>query len=135
MRAPGGGPAPFRKGPARMNATVHALERSPAFRAAPRSSRLAPPARALESSSWLVDGGALARARALSAGHEPSPAAPMLEQQAMLDVPPAYDQFCRSHFTSVRRLHPELEWLDACPAYAVALSLHAALCDALDETR
>ena len=117
-----------------MSATVHALQRSPAFRAAPlRSARATPPRE--ESCAWLVDVGALALARALFAGHEPSPAAPRIEQQALLEVPPAYEQFCRSHFASVRRLHPEVSWQDACPAYAVALSLHAALCDALDETR
>jgi hypothetical protein len=48
-------------------------------------------------------------------------------------VPPAYEQFCRSHFASVKRLHPELQWSDACFAYAVALSAHAVLCTAIDE--
>jgi len=117
-----------------MSATIHALERSPGFRAAPpRPARAAPP-RSPESTTWLVDVGPLALARALFAGHEPVSFA-AVEQQALLDVPPAYDQFCRSHFTSVRRLHPEIDWSDACPAYAVALSLHASLCDSLDETR
>jgi hypothetical protein len=122
------------KGSARMSATIHALERSRAFRAPPRPPR-AQPVRNAESCSWLVDVGALAVARGLFAGHEPLATAPVVEQQALLDVPPAYDQFCRSHFASVRRLHPELDWHDACPAYAVALSLHASLCDALDEAR
>ena len=114
-----------------MSASVHVLERS--FRAAPPRPSRAQPVRE-PASAWLVDLGALSRARALSAGHEP-PAMPHFEQQALLDVPPAYEQFCRSHFASVRRLHPEMAWDDACPAYAVALSLHAGLCDALDETR
>jgi hypothetical protein len=118
-----------------MSATVHALERSPAFRAAPPRPNRALPPRQPDSCSWLVDVGALALARALFAGHEPSPALSGFDQQAMLDVPPAYDQFCRSHFASVRRLHPEMEWPDACAAYAVALSLHAALCVELDAAR
>jgi hypothetical protein len=117
-----------------MSATIHTIQRSPAFRTAPlRSARAAPPRE--ESCAWLVDVGALALARALFAGHEPAPAAARIEHQALLEVPPAYDQFCRSHFASVRRLHPEMSWQDACPAYAVALSLHAALCDALDQAR
>jgi len=117
-----------------MSATVHALQRSPAFRAAaPRPVRASAPAS--EASTWLVDVGALAFARALFAGHEPAPSTPRVEHQALLDVPQDYEQFCRSHFASVRRLHPEVDWSDACPAYAVALSLHASLCDALDENR
>jgi hypothetical protein len=47
-------------------------------------------------------------------------------------VPAAYAAFCRSHFATERRLHPEMSWEDACPAYAVALSAHASLCDKLD---
>ena len=51
-----------------------------------------------------------------------------------MDVPETYDSFCRSHFSSVRRVHPELNWDDARPAYAVALAAHAVLfCEALDE--
>ena len=120
-----------------MSATVHALERSHHLRVAPpRPARAATATKdAPESCAWLVDVGALALARALSTGHEPPASTPRVEQQALLDVPPAYEQFCRSHFASVRRLHPELDWQDACPAYAVALSLHAALCDELDEGR
>ena len=116
-----------------MNATVHALERT--FSPAPRTVRaaLAPPPS--DTSAWLVDVGALALARALFRGHEATAPTRQLEQQALLEVPPAYEQFCRSHFTSVRRLHPEISWEDAYPAYAVALSAHAALCDALDSTR
>jgi hypothetical protein len=117
-----------------MSATVHAMERTHAFRAAPPPPR-AGPARTPDTTTWLVDVGPLALARALFAGHEPSPSFAVIEQQVLLDVPPAYDQFCRSHFASVRRLHPEMDWNDACPAYAVALSLHASLCDALDEAR
>ena len=117
-----------------MSATVHVLDRSAGFRSAPpRPTRAAPVTE--ESCAWLVDVGALALARALFAGHEPPPAAPRIEHQALLEVPPAYDQFCRSHFASVRRLHPDMSWTDACPAYAVALSLHASLCDALDDAR
>ena len=121
-----------------MNATVHAFERKPGFRPAlpaPRVARAPTPRAVPDSGAWLVDVAALAIARALFAGHEPVGAARSFEQQALLDVPPAYDQFCRSHFTSVRRLHPEISWDDACPAYAIALSAHASLCDALDPER
>ena len=120
-----------------MSATVHALDRRHPFRAAPpRPARtVAATKEATESCTWFVDVSALALARALSTGHEPPPSTARVEQQALLDVPPAYEQFCRSHFASVRRLHPDLDWQDACPAYAVALSLHAALCDSLDEGR
>ena len=117
-----------------MNATVHAIERSPAFRSVPRPARTTAAQAVPDSGNWLVDVGALALARALFAGHEPANARPC-EQQALLAVPPAYEQFCRSHFTSVRRLHPELSWDDAYPAYAIALSAHAALCDELDAER
>jgi hypothetical protein len=118
-----------------MSATVHALERAAS---SPRASalRAARPAiaRSLPSdSAWLVDVGALADCRALLSGHELHGAAPRASHQSLLDVPPAYEQFCRSHFASVKRLHPELEWSDACHAYAVALSAHAVLCTALGE--
>lgn len=121
-----------------MSATVHALGRPAAIRPSlPRRSRAATPAPSPPSDlAWLVDVGALAQCRALLSGHgidtgtRSRPGA-----LALLDVPPAYEQFCRSHFAAVRRLHPELSWDDACPAYAVALSVHALLCDALDEER
>ena len=120
-----------------MNATVHALQRSPGFRPAlpARTTRSPAPRPVADVGSWLVDVGALALARALFAGHELAAVARQCDQQALLAVPPAYEQFCRSHFTSVRRLHPEISWDDAYPAYAVALSAHAALCDALDAER
>lgn len=87
---------------------------------------------------WLVDLQALAHCRALFAGrngelHRNSGA--HARQPILMDVPPAYDQFCHAHFASVKRLHPELTWDDACPAYAVALSAHASLHVALDELR
>jgi len=116
-----------------MNATVHALERR--FRPAVLPVRAVPARTLPEASAWLVDVGALALARALFRGHEAIAPARKLQQQALLEVPPAYEQFCRSHFTSVRRLHPEISWEDAYPAYAVALSAHAALCDELDAAR
>jgi hypothetical protein len=116
-----------------MSATIHAFERPASARAstlrAPRPSI----ARSLPSEhAWLVDVGALAAARAALSGHE-IPDAPRVTQSALLDVPPAYEQFCRSHFASVKRLHPDVEWSEACLAYAVALSAHAVLCDALGE--
>ena len=113
-----------------MSATVQALGRLSNYR--PASPRATPP-RAPEGCAWLVDVAALARARALFAGHMPE--APAFEQQALLEVSSAYADFCRSHFATVRRLHPDTTWEDACPAYAVALSAHAALCDALDAER
>ena len=114
-----------------MSATVHALGRLSNYR--PTAARTTPPPRAPEGCAWLVDVAALARARALFAGHAPD--APAFEQTALLEVSGAYADFCRSHFATVRRLHPDMSWEDACPAYAVALSAHAALCDALDAER
>ena len=88
---------------------------------------------------WLVDLHALHRCRALLRRHGDLDATAVGGttggEQSLMDVPRAYDLFCRSHFTSVRRIHPELTWDDACPAYAVALSAHAVLCIALDEER
>lgn len=89
----------------------------------------------LDDHPWLVDLEALARCRALLAGHLPeaSPTVePRLGFQSLLHVPSSYDVFCRAHFASVKRLHPELSWENACPAYAIALSAHAALCIDLD---
>lgn len=87
---------------------------------------------------WPVDAQALARCRALLSGHGSARpvdgvAAGIGEQ--LVDVPPAYASFCRSHFASVRRIRPELDWDDARPAYALALAAHAVLCEALDDER
>jgi hypothetical protein len=116
-----------------MSATIHAFERP-----ATRPSALRAPRQAIARSvpldhAWLVDVGALAEAREVLAGHELPQAGDRVPQPALLDVPYAYEQFCRSHFASVKRLHPEVEWSEACLAYAVALSAHALLCDALGE--
>lgn len=129
-----------------MSVTIHAFgnSRIASHRANPtpfpRPSRLAPaptPSPVDDSYAWLVDLAALARCRSLLSRH--AVAAPSgahaLGHQSLMDVPAAYDQFCRSHFTSVRRLHPGLTWSDACPAYAIALSAHALLCEALDDGR
>jgi hypothetical protein len=117
-----------------MSATIHALDRSLPGRAMPlRAARQAVARSVPADYTWLVDVAALAQARALFAGHEPPATSPRGGTQALLDVPPAYEQFCRSHFASVKRLHPEIEWSDACHAYAIALSAHATLRDALDE--
>lgn len=117
-----------------MSATIHAFGRPGSKAPAPRVPR--PPTTRLDSGgAWLVDMDALAHCRALLSGHAPALAPSRAPQQALLDVPPAYEQFCRSHFASVRRLHPELGWEDAYPAYAVALSAHALLCDRLDAER
>lgn len=131
-----------------MSATIHAFGSSRFARDRttqaptpfPRPSRLAPPfnrSPADDSHAWLVDLAALARCRSLLLRHalNASSGAYAPGQQSLMDVPAAYDQFCRSHFTSVRRLHPGLTWGDACPAYAIALSAHALLCEALDDER
>ena len=98
-----------------------------------------PPAAAPGEHRWLVDVHALARCRALFAGRtsantDPRPAV-LSRQPILMDVPPAFDTFCRTHFAAVKRIHPELTWHDACPAYAIALSAHASLHVALDEAR
>lgn len=106
-----------------------------------RSGRLPSAAsRPVESAhQWLVDLTALARCRALFAGHGSAAALHAAEHwpsnQSLMHIPPAYDLFCRTHFASVKRVHPDLAWEDACPAYAIALSAHAVLCVALDDER
>jgi hypothetical protein len=105
------------------------------YRAGPAGAEFA------ERSSWLVDLAALAHCRELlSRSNELAPVPadgerPRASHLSFIDVPLAYDQFCRTHFTSVRRLHPEISWDDACPAYAVALFAHALLCVELDDER
>ena len=88
---------------------------------------------------WMVDLTALSRCRQLLARNGSTEAMQALDaresQHALMDVPAAYDLFCRTHFASVRRMHPDLSWNDACPAYAIALSTHAVLCVALDDER
>lgn len=88
---------------------------------------------------WLVDVDALARCRSLFAGRAGAAgiASPdrLPRPPILMDVPPAFDAFCHSHFAAVKRVHRELTWEDACPAYAIALSAHASLHVALDEAR
>ena len=93
-----------------------------------------------EPSSWLVDLTALAHCRELlTRSGESMPISASAERPpshlSFIDIPFAYDQFCRTHFTSVKRLHPEIAWDDACPAYAVALFAHALLCVELNAER
>lgn len=89
--------------------------------------------------AWMIDPGALEHCRAVLLGHQEPLELRALGRRATqavpMAVPDAFDRFCRTHFASVRRLHPALTWDDACPAYAVALAAHAALCVALDETQ
>lgn len=89
--------------------------------------------------TWLVDVAALAHCRAVLLGHHEQLELHALGRRAPelapMDVPPAYDRFCRTHFASVRRLHPSLEWDDAYPAYAIALAAHAALLSGFDEAQ
>jgi len=100
-----------------------------------RVAGIAPQAIALPSHQWPVDLTALARCRGLLNRHgasDPS-LADRQPHESLMDVPVSYDSFCRSHFSSVRRTHPEMTWDDARPAYAVALAAHALLCEALDD--
>lgn len=129
-----------------MSATVqHSLgvsrapvQRELAATAVSRTGRLAgkaAPATSLPSHQWPVDLTALARCRGLlnrQGSADPS-LADRLPHESLMDVPASYDGFCRSHFSSVRRTHPEINWDDARPAYAVALAAHAVLCEALDD--
>lgn len=90
-------------------------------------------------SSWLVDLIALARCRDLFARTVAmDPAAidqPVASHLSFIDVPTAYDNFCRTHFSSVKRLHPELCWEDVCPVYAIALIAHSTMHTELSENR
>lgn len=126
-----------------MSASIHQFVPSPRMRPRPDAGRgigrplPAPPSEAQP--AWLVDVAALAHCRALLLGHQDQLDLHALGRReptlAPMDVPPAYDRFCRAHFASVRRLHPMLEWDDASPAYAIALAAHAALVSDFDETR
>jgi hypothetical protein len=117
------------------------LEREPASLDLGRPGRLsyARPAPDINAHAWLVDLTALAYCRALLSRQALSESQTSdqypVAQQTMMDVPASYDEFCRTHFSSVKRLHPELNWDDACPAYAIALSAHALLCEGLDGDR
>jgi hypothetical protein len=97
------------------------------------------PAPASDGPTWLVDAAALEHCRAVLLGrHEELELRHLgrrAPQSVPMSVPPAFDRFCRTHFSSVRRLHPTLAWEDACPAYAIALSAHAALCVSFDEAQ
>lgn len=128
-----------------MNATVqHAVSnpRLPLEREmapSPRNSgRLLRPAPALDDAEheWLVDLDALVRCRKIMAGRGSEAthagAGQKPGRQSPMAIPPAYDQFCRTHFGAVKRVHSELSWDDVRPAYAIALSAHAVLCVTLD---
>lgn len=118
-----------------MTASVQTLLRAPIR---PVASLRSTPVDSLEplAPQWPVDAQALARCRALLSGHGPAREATARGGGTRwIDVPAAYEAFCRSHFASVRRLRPELAWDDARPAYALALAAHAVLCAALDDER
>jgi hypothetical protein len=130
------------QGIAEMSASLHTLNFPPRPGGRPPARPGAGPSLApvaSEPAAWIVDQTALQHCRALLLGHGAEFELRALERRAPMlvpmDVPPDYARFCRSHFASVRRLHPELSWDDAVPAYAIALSAHAALCVALDEAR
>lgn len=125
-----------------MPASLHTLAFPPRPGSAPaRPGAARPPLAPVpgEASTWIVDQAALQHCRAVLLGHAGELDLRALGRRAPalvpMDVPPDYARFCRSHFASLRRLHPELEWDDAVPAYAIALSAHAALCVALDDAR
>ncbi len=126
-----------------MSASVHQFVPSPRPRARdPRAvgaAGLPPQAGGGDRPNWFVDLAGLAHCRAVLLGHQDQLELHVLGRRGMqlapMDVPPAYDRFCHTHFASVRRLHPTLEWIDACPAYAIALAAHAALCVSFDEAQ
>ena len=115
-----------------MTASVQPLRAHPRYSASLRS----PPLDLAEPThrQWPVDVQALAHCRALLSGHGGGGPEPLAGER-LVDVPPAYESFCRSHFASVRRVRPDLAWDDARPAYALALAAHAVLCEALDDER
>lgn len=108
-----------------------------AFGRAGRMASIPSDAVAPATNQWPVDLTALARCRALCTGPAGAPLAlaDAAPNESLMDVPRSYDAFCRAHFASVRRIHPELDWDDARPAYTIALAAHAVLCEALDEER
>jgi hypothetical protein len=122
-----------------MLATIHPI--SAQFRrqreASAASARAVVTALPGDGTAWMVDAAALEHCRAVLLGRHEQLELSLLgrrtPQFVPMAVPDAYDRFCRAHFSSVRRLHPTLEWDDASPAYAVALSAHAALCVDFDE--
>ena len=119
-----------------MTASVQTLLRAPTR---PSASLRSAPVDTLEAATpqWPVDAQALARCRALLSGQGATRETTRASDGGTrwIDVPVAYEAFCRSHFASVRRLRPELAWDDARPAYALALAAHAVLCEALDDER
>jgi hypothetical protein len=126
-----------------MSASIHHL--ASAAKARPRGPLGDAPGRGLpthfagQHPAWLVDVAALAHCRAVLLGHLEQLELHALGRRAPvlapMDVPPAYDRFCRAHFASVRRVNPGLAWEDAYPAYAIALAAHAALVSEFDEAR
>jgi hypothetical protein len=86
---------------------------------------------------WWVDTQAIAVCRELFARGSVADTAQSGRSggTSLLDVPAAYENFCRAHFTAVKRLHPELSWDDVSQVYAIALLAHAQLCVELTEER
>ena len=116
-----------------MTASVQPLRAYSRFHASVGS----PPLHAVDATTpcWPVDARALARCRALLSGHGPVSEEELPTGERQVEVPQAYESFCRSHFASVRRVRPDLDWNDARHAYALALAAHAVLCEALDDER
>lgn len=49
-----------------------------------------------------------------------------LAYDGMMDIPDEFEAFSQADHRRRVRLHPELAWHDACPAYALALATHDA---------
>jgi len=49
-----------------------------------------------------------------------------LAYEGMMDIPDEFEAFSQADHRRRARLHPDLAWDDACPAYALALATHDA---------
>jgi len=80
--------------------------------------------------SWPIDLIAVAYCRELFARNGLSELRPGNDGHylSFIEVPAAYDDFCRAHFTAVKRLQPDFVWDEVCQIYAIALFAHAMLC-------
>lgn len=56
-----------------------------------------------------------------------------LAYPSMFEVPEAFEVWSVADFKSRRAHDPALMWVDACPAYALAMATHAAYADSLEQ--
>ncbi len=49
-----------------------------------------------------------------------------LAYEGMMSIPEDFEAFSMADHRRRSRLHPDLDWADACPAYALALATHDA---------